>query len=172
MNDPAYQHLVETAWRRELTPEEARQLEDILKRDPSAQACWQMESALNSALGNLTDCPLPSNLTSQVLHAVCCPDQPASSAVTGVRHFWRLFRWQPVAWAAAVFALAVGGISYHSNAARTQKARDIAKILTVPKPPSPDILQDFDAVMQLSRVPEEAGGAQTFSDEDLLAALK
>jgi hypothetical protein len=172
MNDPVYQHLVETAWRRELTPEEARQLEGILKGDPSVRACWQLESALNSALGSLTDRPLPSNFTSQVLHAVRCPDRPAFSATPGVWHFWRLFRWQPVAWAAAVVALAVGGISYHSNAARTRKARDIAKILTVPKPPSPDILQDFDAVMQLSRVPEEAAGTQTFSDEDLLAALK
>lgn len=172
MNDPVYQQLVEAAWLRELTPGELQQLEAVLKRDASALDQWRAEMALNSALRRLPDRALPSNFTAQVLQAVERADRQSQSVATEGGWLGQVFRWQPVGWAALALALGVGGVAYQRVAERNRIARDLCSIPAVQKLPSAEVLQDFDAILHLGQVPEAPGGEKSFSDEELLAALK
>ena len=94
-NDPIYNHLRELSWRRKLTGAEEAQLRVWLAAHPGAQADWDTEAGLNSALGRLPDVPVPSNFTARVLQEV------QSGAAAELRlderkwQFWRRRRWLP-----------------------------------------------------------------------------
>ena len=70
MNESDYQALVEASWWRSLTVEEQLRLDGWLAAHPQARVDWEAERSLNGLLTNLSDAPVASNFTAQVLQAV------------------------------------------------------------------------------------------------------
>ena len=164
-NDPIYDHLRELTWRRELTGAEEAELRAWLAAHPEAQAEWEAEAGLNAALGRLADVPVASNFTARVLQAV-----ERESAAAPRREGWGWgsrwwLRWLPRAALAAVVAGA-GLASYHfiEVAQRQKMVESVAAVSAVSSLPSPEILQDFDAIRALHPTPPP--------DQELLAALQ
>ncbi len=165
-NDPRYQHLLELNWRRKLTPSEEAELQACLEAHSRAQAGWEAEAALTEALGRLPEAPLPSNFTARVLQAA------EREAAAESRH--QTFKWPrwlaSVTWLpkAAFAALAVGAglLSYHEarDAGRKKIVHGVEVVSEVSSLPSPEILQDFDAIRALNRTPP--------ADVELLSLLQ
>lgn len=172
MNLQDYQQLVEVAWRRKLTPAETRCLQSILDDNPTANADWLLETALTSALGDLRDRPLPSNFTAQVLLAVRREEGKRAPDTLGRWISWKRWRWQPIGWAVAGILVVLAGVNYQRMTERQRMIADLASIPPVTELPSAEVLQDFDAILHLGQVPGQSSAGGSFSDEELLAALR
>src|SRR5437867_12432322 len=70
MNESLYQELREISWRRKLTPEEETRLQGWLAAHGDKQAERELEQSLSEQLRHLSDAPLSSNFTSQVMHTL------------------------------------------------------------------------------------------------------
>lgn len=164
MNDPVYQRLLETSWRRELTPAEQAELEARLADRPEARAAWETDAALSRLLRRLPDASPSSNFTAQVLRAV---EVEAASRRSHARWWESWFRpvWPRLAWGVAVLALAAVAVHHHRQTSRARLARELARMSVVVSLPSVEVFQDFEPIRRLSHVPAA-------SDEDLLAALQ
>jgi len=161
-NDPLYKRLLESGWQRKLTGEEETALHGWLAAHPEAQPDWELESAVNEALGRLPEAPVSGNFTARVLQAV-----ELDAAVEARR---RQMSWSPLRWlprmAVAAVVLGAGLISYEQiqanrNRERVQAVRMVSEVSSLP---GPEVLKDFDAIQALSQTPP--------ADEELLAALK
>jgi anti-sigma factor RsiW len=164
MNDPLYHKLREAGWRRKLASAEQAELRAWLASHPEAQTDWEAELRLTQTLRRLPDAPVPSNFTARVLAAVEREDAGARrKRPTGWKWAWRSLL-PRVALAAVV--LGVGWFAYHESRAakRLELAQSVAAVADVRSLPSPEILQDFEAIRQLNPTPAP--------DEELLALLK
>lgn len=164
MNDnPLYNRWRETGWRRKLTAEEEAQLADFLNAHPEAQADWESEAALNDLLASLPNVPVASNFTARVLAEAQRGDaHPAPAQRPSAVPWWK--RWVPkTAFAGVVLA---GLISYHhiQSVERTERAQSLATLSEAGSIPSPDVLNDFDAIAALSSTPP--------ADEELLRIMQ
>jgi len=160
-NDPIYNRLRELTWRRKLTSAEEAELRSWLETHPEARAEWEAETGLAAVLEGLPDVPVPTNFTARVLQAV-----ERETAAAPRRSEWGVWlRWLPKA-AFVLAVLAAGLVSYHlvQSAERTKLAQSVAAVADIPSLPSPDILQDFDAI--------RASSPAATPDEQLLALLK
>ena len=149
MNDP-FTKLREASWQRELTPAEEAELRARLAAHPEAKADWEADAALSRALDRLPDAPMPSNFTARVLQAI----QLENAAARRQPEIKRSWRWQsllPKATLAAVF-LVMGLMAFReASYQRGQRfARSLKTVAAVAALPGPDVLQDFDAIRQLS----------------------
>src|SRR5689334_5715156 len=159
MTDPRYNHLREQSWRRNLTQAEEAELRVWLAAHPDAQLDFESEAALTQSLHNLPDAPVPSNFTARVLQAV---EREEASKVRETRGQWRawlhLHRWLPRA-AVACLLLGTGLFTYHHHQVQAdqQRTRESLETLTgIRSLPSPQILQDFEAVRAMRRTgPDE-----------------
>ena len=164
--DPVGNSFHEVNWRRKLTPAEEAEVRSILAGHPEALAEWEAELALSDALERIHDAPLASNFTARVLQAATL-DAARRKHPLGqklwLRRLW--IRWVP-ATAGAALALGVGLISYHEirDARRIELVRSAATLSEVASLPSPQVLEDFDAIHAMSQRPT--------ADEDLLKALQ
>ena len=156
-NDPRYNHLRELSWRRKLTEAEEAELRVWLATHPDAQADWDAEAGLTEALGRLPDAPLPSNFTARVLQAIeqaAGAERPAGGGKW--RHWLSRPRWLPKA-ALAAIVLCAAFISYNRYqlraAALGAAARSVVAVSKVSALPSPQILEDFDAIRALNQTP-------------------
>ena len=165
-NDPLYNNLLETGWRRKLTKAEAAQLRAWLSAHPDLRADWDLEAGLNTALDGLPDMPVATNFTARVMQAVEREAASHRQHSLPLRRFWQWRpRWLPRA-ALAGLLLGAGLFSYHEvrAARRAEMARSVATISSVPSLPSPQILKDFDAIWAMDPSPP--------ADEELLMLLK
>jgi len=164
-NDPLYHHLRELSWRRKLTPAEAAELQAWLAAHPEARENWEAEAGLNEALGRLPDAPVASNFTARVLQAV---ERETASERRRRQRKWRFaewLRWLPRA-AVAMVILGVGLISFRRVRSPHYRSlvQSVAAVSRVSSLPSPEILEDFDAIRVSNPTPA--------ADEELLAVLK
>jgi anti-sigma factor RsiW len=164
-NDPLYHHLRELSWRRKLTPAEAAELQAWLAAHPEARENWEAEAGLNEALGRLPDAPVASNFTARVLQAV---ERETASERRRRQRKWRFaewLRWLPRA-AVAMVILGVGLISFQRVRSPHYRSlvQSVAAVSRVSSLPSPEILEDFDAIRVSNPTPA--------ADEELLAVLK
>ncbi len=165
-NDRVYNQFRELSWKRKLTTSEEAKLREWLAANPAQQADWEAEVGLTEALGQMPNAPVATNFTAQVLQTV------EQEALMDMREqevgelVWRKrWRWLPkMAFAALV--LCAGLFSYHQvqAARRTALAESVAVVSEVSSLPSPEVLQDFDAIYALNQTPP--------ADEDLLNLLK
>ncbi len=159
--DPLYQRLCETGWRRKLTDAEQAELRAHLARHPEAQADWELEAGLNAGLRRLPDAPVSSNFTTRVLQAVALEADARQ----------RPERWTPAWWwrvlipraAVAALLLGAGWFGYERIKVEEYKgiANGLAVVAVVAAPPSPQALEDFEAIRRLNLA--------TTADEELLA---
>lgn len=164
-DDPIYTHLRELSWRRKLTPAEAAELQAWLAAHPEARENWEAEAGLNEALGRLPDAPVASNFTARVLQAV---ERETASERRRRQRKWRFaewLRWLPRA-AVAMVILGVGLISFQRVRSPHYRSlvQSVAAVSRVSSLPSPEILEDFDAIRVSNPTPA--------ADEELLAVLK
>jgi anti-sigma factor RsiW len=156
MNDPLYNSLRESSWRRKLSVAEEAELRAWLAAHPEAQADWEAETGLTAALGRLPDAPVPSNFTARVLQAVE-RETPAAETRPAAWRWWTQL--SPARWLArlgfAVIVLGAGLISYHETRVvqRNKIAHGLKLVTEVSPMPSPEILQDFDAIRVLNQTP-------------------
>jgi hypothetical protein len=174
MNDTVYQKLLEASWRRPLTPEEQARLQALLQAHPGLRADWETETALSQALGRLPEPALASNFTARVLRAAEA-EQARRQLRPALAVWWEDWARALVpkaAWAAVALLLTATAIQQYRSLNRSLLARDLAKIPAVAALPRPEVLQDFEAIQQLRRVPAVVRSSSAISDEDLLAALQ
>jgi hypothetical protein len=162
-NDPIYQRLRETGWRRKLTEAEAAKLRAWLAAHPEAAAEHEAESALNRALGHLPDAPMPSNFTTRILQAIEREEQQTAPRPHDRSWLWRVLVPRTVA---AMLVLGVGALAtlQYRMKQRANIGDSLVTIATVPTMPSPQALEDFDVIQKL-----DAGSA---ADRELLALLQ
>jgi len=164
MNESDYNQLREKSWRHKLSPAEEAALRAWLAEHPGSEADGETESLLTEALAQLPDAPVSSNFTARVLQAVereaTTANLPKISRVT-----WFLRSLMPKAAVAAVI-FAVGVLSYHEHtlAKRAELAQGVKVVAGVSSLPSPEILQDFDTIRQISSTPGP--------DPELIALMK
>jgi hypothetical protein len=155
--DPTYQRLLETSWRRPLTTAEENELRAWLVEHPECAVEWEVEAGLNHGLGVLRDVPVPSNFTARVIAAVEREQTTESRRTAAWLPVWRgLSRWLPRTAVAGVI-LGVGAIAYihtSQNARREDLARSVETVCDVRSMPSPRILEDFDAIQELTPAPK------------------
>jgi len=164
--DPLEDPLREVSWRRKATTAEEAQVQSWLAKHPEAQAEWERDVALSEALNRLPDPPLSSNFTSRVVQAAEREQARLGRTAGPGRRAWRLWtRWLPGA-AGVLFALALGIISYERlcETRRVEMVRSVATLSEVASLPTPQALEDFDAIHAMSQKPT--------ADEDLLKLLQ
>ena len=155
----------ELNWRRKLNAAEEAQLQAWLSEHPDSLAAWETELALSEALARMPDAPVSSNFTSRVLRAAeldAANLERARGSKILFRQFW--LRWVPGI-AGAALVLGVGLISYHEiqESHRIQLVRSVST-LEAASLPSPQVLEDFDAIHAMSKRP--------MPDEELLRLLQ
>lgn len=164
MNDPQsnFESWRQQAWQGKLSPAEQTELDNWLGAHPEARAEWELEQALNGALETLPKAPVPSNFTARVLAAVEREARTAP-ARTSTWLSWRM--WLPRV-AAASLLLTVGLFTYQQvqQTRRANLLHGVATVAEVASLPSPQILEDFDAIMVLNQTPP--------ADEQLLTLFE
>ena len=168
-NDLLHDRLRDAAWRRDLTPGEAAQLQAWLAEHPGAATDWDAEVALTQTLNRLPDAPVPSNFTARVLQR---------AAHRPVRHTRESGHWASI-WhrflprvAIAMVAVVAGVLTYGEYQAtqRTRMARSVATISHVAAGPSAEVVvRDFDTIRRLGEARVEGGD---LPDTDLLALMR
>jgi negative regulator of sigma E activity len=154
--------LRESGWRQKLTEAEQAGLRAYLAANPDARADWEMESALNAALARLPDAPAPSNFTARVLQAV--EREEGRPRAWSWRWNWHLLV-PRVAFAAAVITFTGLAFQHHEiYRQRTALARNVALVTRGQPMPSPEALENFDAIRRMSQ-PQHA-------DDELLVLMQ
>ena len=168
MNQDPLEQLREILCRRPLTPTEQTQLDAWLAAHPEARADWEADAALSAALARLPERPAPSNLTARVLAEIEREDLATAGARNTKTNFFGLGSWGWVTRTAVVVVLVgVGVVGYRHQqhqVAQVKAAHNLAVVATAAPLPSPEVLEDFDAIFLLPPMP----GA----DMDLLAVMK
>lgn len=157
----------ELSWRRRLSPDETAELRAWLAAHPEASDDWQAEAGLTEALGRLPDAPLASNFTARVLQAVEheARVRPQRALPGWQRPTWWL-KWMPrTAFAAVALTASLIGVQTVRDHRRAEEYRQsVAAVSEVASLPSPEILQDFEAIRHLNETPGP--------DEELLRAFQ
>jgi hypothetical protein len=154
--------LRESGWRRKLTETEQAGLRAWLAANPDARADWEMESALNAAFARLPDAPVPSNFTARVLQAV----EREEARPRAWSWSWNWHTLVPrVAFAAVVITFTSLAFQHHEiYRQRVALARSVAFVTGGQPAPSPEALENFDAIRRMSQ-PQHA-------DDELLALMQ
>jgi negative regulator of sigma E activity len=154
--------LRESSWRRKLAEAEQAELRTWLAANPDERADWEMESALNAALAQLPEASVPSNFTARVLQAI--EREEARPRAWNWRWSWHTLV-PRVAFAAAVIAFAGLAFQHHEiYSQRTVLAKNVALVTSGQPMPSPEALENFDAIRRMSQ-PQHA-------DDELLALMQ
>ena len=169
MNELFYQELREISWRRKLTPEEETQLQGWLAAHPDKQAEWELEQSLSEQLRHLSNAPLSSNFTSQVMQALDTELARQEREGRGGRSWLQWLhklapRLAPVS-LALVVAITFFVYQRGDKVEQQYQAKAIESVLSVAEAnqvPSHEILADFEVIEKLPFA----------ADDDLLAALQ
>lgn len=184
MNEAEYLKLVELGLRRELTPREIEQMEQLLSAHPEVRERWQIDCRLNESLRDLPPVEISPGFTHRVLKQIeqeALTREPVGTSLTP----WQFVRTFALKWArpaAFVAVVAVGGIAVLRNAqtrelaAQAQHAAWFATLASLPSNTSNlsedtsrfDGLRDYH-VISLLPSPAEIG---IRGDVELLAALR
>lgn len=167
-NDPLPPSARELSWRK-LSPEQQRELQAWLVAHPDAQPDWELEMALTEALENLPDAPLASNFTARVLQQAeretAKAERERQPARGSLFRLWRRHWVARAAAAAVVISASLLGVAHLREQHRVEEyRRSVASVSEVASLPSPDVLQDFDAIRALDQ--------RAAPDEELLKALQ
>lgn len=164
-NDPLYEQMRQISWRRKLTVAEEARLAEWLAVHPEAREDWESEAELNELLATLKDVPVASNFTARVVQTA---EREASAGLRGRRPaasvaWW--IRWVPRAGlVAAILAAGLLAYSHILSVRHAEWARSVATVSQVAAVPSPDVLNDFDAIAAMGSAPA--------ADEELLKLMQ
>jgi anti-sigma factor RsiW len=178
-SDPFDHPLREANWRRPLTQAEEAQLKAWLEAHPEARPDCEIEKQLGHALQQLPDAPVPSNFTALVLQAVERESNRPNRIPVQGQTWWKRWRWAAAQTALGAALMLSGLFAYQrvqSHRRAAEFAESVAAISSISSLPSPEILQDFDAIAVLNvpgRLVKDANGyGTTGPDEQLLTLLQ
>jgi anti-sigma factor RsiW len=165
MQEPEYQNLIETSWRRPLSETERARLGKFLEAHPERQESWREDAALNGLLRRMPGAALSSNFTARVVQAASrIPAKPA----------WRrrleAFPWLGGVWvpraALGAAMICCGLLSFHGYQVRhrAQEAEAMVSVSPLAGLVSIDSLENFDTINKMNKV--------QVADEDLLTVLQ
>lgn len=163
-NDSVNTRLRELNWQRPLTEAEQAELSAWFASHPEAKQEWEDDAALSRLLERLPNAPVASNFTARVMDAVGREQvQPARQPFLEWSWIWRVF---VPRLATAMLVMMAGVFAYHRHevAQRKALAQSIVAVADVRSLPSPQFLQDFDAIRRLNPTPS--------ADKELLALLQ
>ncbi len=163
MNGPNRDELLAAGLKRPWTNEEEAQLASLSPSDAEEKARLQEESNLNRLIRELPSPAVSSNFTAQVLQAATA--QPPRPRPWG----WALpmRRWLPAtAGLAAIFLAGIFVQTQIQLAHRQNSAKQLATFSQTAPMPALELLQDFDAIHNLSQAPRQN------EDDRVLAALQ
>ncbi|MDW7980890.1 MAG: hypothetical protein RMH97_10015 [Verrucomicrobiales bacterium] len=164
-NGDAYNRLLETLWRRELTEAEAAELRELVAAHPNMAEDLDLETRLTAALNQLPDKPVAPNFTARVLAAVERKPAQTTARLTELFLALRRLGWLPnTALAILALALALLGLHQYRVATRARIAQSVAVMAKVGQLPGPDVLIDYDTIWRLGQLPPP--------DTELLTLLK
>ena len=151
MNESAFQRLLETARRRELTEGERAEIATCTARDPAAREAWLEEAALTRVLGALPPANLPPGFTARVVAAVERAERTAASESLPWKARLRAIRWRwRIAGAVAAVAAAVIAVQFQQRMAeRGRLAESVAALSALADLPGLEALAEFDLVYSL-----------------------
>lgn len=158
------QPLREKIWRRELTPSERAELRGWLSAHPEAAADLELEKNLSGLLSRLPDAPVPSNFTARVLRAVELEIRDAERPRM-TRPWWLRVLLLRAAVAAVLIGAGVFSYQGYQSSLRKKLAGELAAVAGVKSVPSPEALEDFEAIARLARIPAAP------ADEELMSLL-
>lgn len=169
--DPVYQKLREISWRRSLTAAEQAELQAWLVAHPDQQAEVEADLAINAALAEIADAPIPSNFTARVMQAIDADQAQSNRSKPNAKPAW----WQ--AWlprlAVACVVLGGGALIWQQHITQQKSLTHVAREVASAKLLSdPNVLTHFDEIASLTpaaATPDE--GLLSMSDE-LLALSK
>jgi hypothetical protein len=164
-NDPLPQKIRELLWRKNLTEAEKTELAAWhASQDSQTVVEAEIEQDLTTALMNLKAAPVPSNFTSRVVNAIRTGEAREGRPARPIAWLPGRLRW--LVRAMAVVVLSAGFLGYqHVQAARQREfARSVSTVSDFATVPSPEILQDFEAIRMLNQSPP--------ADEQLLSLLE
>jgi hypothetical protein len=165
MNEVRNDELLRLSLKPALTPDDETRLELFFAAHPEERLAWEEERALGRALQSLPDVPISSNFTALVMQAVEL-EEAREERLQSNRHRWLHGFWPRLGWTAVAALFAVLGAQQYRTANRNRLAHDVAFVSQdVTKLPSAEVLQDFDAIDELRRLPSA-------SDDELLMALR
>jgi anti-sigma factor RsiW len=156
-NDPLSTRFRELSWRRKLSPSESEELRAWLAAHPEAQEDWDAEIGLSETLDRLPNVPVASNFTARVLQAVEREDNAVQRRVHAGWRISKWLKWLPrTAFAAAAVTASLIGVHTIWEHKRAEAYRQsVTAVSEVASLPSPEILQDFDAIRDLNPAPDE-----------------
>jgi hypothetical protein len=168
MNDAALNRLIELSWRSKLTVGEQEEVRGLLAAHPDWEVTWRKEVQLTRGLQELPNVAVPSNFTARVLQSIELEERGSARAPSAFgRAIGRFQRgWLPRLAFGAVIVTA-GLLTYrheHQILLRREYAQSVAAVSGVASLPSPEILENFEAIRQLNNTPAP--------DEQLLAILQ
>jgi len=155
--NPVYQRLRETGWRRPLTEVELAELRAWLAAHPEHLADAEADAALSRALAKLPDAPMPSNFTARVLQAIERESQTSDriGARTSVPWWRRLVPRLAV----ATVVLGAGLVFYQHNqtvkqAELTAAAKNVALVAAATPLADPAVFENFEVIRRMGQADE------------------
>jgi hypothetical protein len=164
MDNPDYQKLNETGWRRSLTPGEEARLRGIVGAQPALRDQWEEEAALNRLLARMPAARVSSNFTARVVQAAHAASPTPAWSQRLAPFQWLSRNWMPrVALGLAMVCCGVFSFREYQAIHRAQMAREVISAGGLAALPPMEWLKDFDTINRLNKV--------SLADNDLLAVL-
>lgn len=166
MKPDPIQELRDTLLRRELNPDEERQVAQWLARHPGEVEGWRTELAMARSVRRLPDVPVASNFTAQVLRQIGREPAAVSAKARkpGALKWFGGWRWPVIGVAAGLVVVAVTLWQIESARSQAELNRQLAALRTISDLP-PAVLEDFEAIRSY-------GESSAPVDFGLLAALE
>lgn len=170
MNELDRSQLLKLAAQRPLSSSEQARLRSFYLTEPDGLEAMELDVRVTQSIGQLPNVPVSSNFTAQVLRRVERAESrrqvKAGSGFGGV-----LMRWvRPIAMSSALAFVGLLGYLQYQTSARVEFAESVATLSTAAAVPPLELLQNFEAIHQLSQVPRDEDLEQV--DFELLAALQ
>lgn len=161
-NDPTTDNLREQLWRREPTPAEEAALRAQCP-DPEVQNDLKSDKQLTALLRRLPDAPVPTNFTARVLQTLELETRRQEREGALDFSWWLRIFIPRAAVAGVIVGVSTFSIARATYARRAEFGRSVAAVSEIKSLPSPQVLEDFDAISRLNETPR--------ADTELLAAM-
>lgn len=170
MNELDRSDLLKLAVQRPLSSNELTRLRSLYGTEPDGMEAMELDLRVTQSISQLPNVPVSSNFTAQVLQRV--ERVEGGRRVKAGSGFWGvLMRWvRPITVGSALAFVGVVGYLQYRTSARVEFAESVATLSTAAAVPPLELLQNFEAINQLSQVPRDED--VELVDFELLAALQ
>jgi anti-sigma factor RsiW len=161
MENPEFQKMRESAWRKPLSPEDQARLDQWTASHPDAREDFELERRLTRSLARLPHAPVSSNFTARVLKEATRSPVPKRGWLSRLQ----IPRWIPrLAMGTLLLALGLFSVQQYHDAQQAKTARQLVSVGQLATLPKADWLDNFETIDRMSQV--------QVADADLLSSLQ